>query len=431
MNILLINHYAGTPQYGMEYRPYYLAREWSSLGHKVSVVAASQSHLRSRAPIINESLTEEQIDGIRYVWLRAPTYRGNGLGRVKNILTFLMRLDSQRGRIVGAHPPDVVIASSTYTLDIFPASRIASKFGAKLFYEVHDLWPLSPMELGNMSRWHPFIMLVQRAENYACRRSDRVVSLLPKAESHLRQHGMSEGKFAYIPNGIDAHEWQSQMEPLPEEHRKILTSLRKTGSFLVAYSSTHGVANALNTVVEAARLLRDKPVYFVLVGKGPEKGALERSARESGLKNVVFLPPVPKSSVPSLLTSFDALYIGLQRQPIYRFGISPNKLMDYMMSGRPVLQAIEAGNDLVTESRCGITLRAEDPRALADATVRMMSWTPSQREDAGRRGRCYIVANHDYRALASRFLEVMALEKMPGREGIKPRAFGCEGVHSA
>jgi glycosyltransferase involved in cell wall biosynthesis len=175
-------------------------------------------------------------------------------------------------------------------------------------------------------------------------------------------------------------------------------------------------------------LLRDKPVRFVLVGKGPEKEALQRSARESKLNNVVFLPSVPKSSVPSLLTSFDALYIGLQRQPIYRFGISPNKLMDYMMSARPVLQAIEAGNDIVTESGCGITLNAEDPRALADATLRLMSWTPAQREEAGRRGRSYIVANHDYRALASRFLDVMSLEmrsgQKPDRKGIPCTANG-------
>lgn len=429
MNILLINHYAGTPQYGMEYRPYYLAREWSRLGHNVSVVASSQSHLRSRPPLINGTITEEQIDGIRYVWLRSPKYRGNGLGRIRNILTFLLRLESGTRKIVGSCPPDIVIASSTYTLDIFPASRIASRFGAKLFYEVHDLWPLSPMELGDMSRWHPFILLVQWAENYSCRRSDRVVSLLPKAESHLRQHGMSAGKFAYIPNGIDAHEWNSQMEPLPEEHRKTLESLRKTGSFLVAYAGAHGVANALHTIIEAAKLLRDKPVCFVLVGKGPEKEALQRSARESKLNNVVFLPPVPKSAVPSLLTSFDALYIGLQRQPIYRFGISPNKLMDYMMSGRPVLQAIEAGNDLVTESGCGITLSAEDPRALADATLRLMSWTPAQRDEAGRRGHAYIVANHDYRALASRFLDVMSLEMRSGRRPHRKRIpFAAPGL---
>lgn len=407
MNILLINHYAGTPQYGMEYRPYYLAREWCRLGHQVTIAAASQSHVRSRSPAFEGSLFEERIDEIRYVWLRTPSYDGNGLGRVKNMLAFLLRLELHKERIVGENPPEVVISSSTYTLDIFPSKRIASKFGAKLVYEVHDLWPLSPMELGNMSRWHPFIMLVQLAENHACAKSDCVVSLLPKAESHLREHGLAEGKFAYIPNGIDTQEWQNMNAPIPQEHQATLSSLRKTGSFLVGYAGAHGVANALHTLAEAAQLLRGKPLCFVLVGKGPEKQAIQQKVREWGLTNIVFLAPVPKASIPSLLKCFDALYIGLQHQPIYRFGISPNKLMDYMMSGRPILQAIEAGNDLVTESRCGITLRPEDPQAVARAVTEMMSWSRSQRDEAGKRGQEYILRHHDYRDLARRFLDAL------------------------
>jgi glycosyltransferase involved in cell wall biosynthesis len=391
----------------MEYRPYYFAREWSRQGHNVTIVASSQSHLRTGALSVQGSLAEEQIDGIRYVWLRGPSYQGNGLGRVMNIFSFLMRLELENKRVVGAKPPDVVIASSTYTLDIAPARRIASKFRAKLIYEVHDLWPLSPMELGNMSRWHPFIMLVQWAENYACRRADRVVSLLPKAEPHLRQHGMLDGKFAYIPNGIDVDEWQNNKTPIPEEHRKVLTSLKQTGSFLIGYAGSHGVANALHTVVNAALLLRDHPVFFVLVGQGPEKETFQRLVRERALKNILFLPPVPKWCIPSLLTSFDALYIGLARKPIYRFGVSPNKLIDYMMSGRPVLQGLDGGNDLVAASKCGISMAPEDAQALTDAALRMMSWTPSQRVEAGMRGRDYILRNHDYRTLACQFVEVM------------------------
>jgi glycosyltransferase involved in cell wall biosynthesis len=411
VNILLINHYAGAPQYGMELRPYYLAREWCRQGHHVSIVAASQSHARTRAPRVDRSLVEEWIDQIRYIWIRTPRYHGNGLARAMNMFAFVARLELGKGRVVGHNPPDVVIASSTYPLDNVPAHRIAAKARARSIYEVHDLWPLSPMELGNMSRGHPFIQLMQWAENYACRRSDQVVSLLPKAEEHLQQHGMPAGKFAYIPNGIDVEEWQREKEPIPAEHRAVLTSIQQTASFLIGYAGAHGVANALHTVVEAAKLLRDKPVCFVLVGKGPEKAVLEERARQSELKNIVFLPPVLKQCIPSLFTYMDALYLGLQRQAIFRFGVSPNKLMDYMMAGKPVIQSIEAGNDLVTESQCGISVAPEDPRALAEAALRMMNWTPSERDQAGMRGRNYVLQHHDYRVLASRFLEVMGSVK--------------------
>lgn len=407
MNILLINHYAGAPQYGMEYRPYYLAREWSRLGHHVSIVAASQSHLRTQQPRTDRPVFEEWIGRIRYVWLRTPEYHGNGVGRVLNMFAFVARLHVLKQTILQYTRPDVVIASSTYPLDNVPARRIADTAGARTVYEVHDLWPLSPMELGGMSRRHPFIQLMQWAENYGCRRADRIVSLLPKTEQHLLQHGMRPGCFSYIPNGIDVEEWENEKAPVPEEHLRVLTALKKTGSFVIGYAGAHGLANALNTLVEAAQLLRDNPVSFVLVGKGPEKPFLEQRAREGGLKSVVFLPPVLKQSIPSLFAHMDALYLGLQRQPLFRFGISPNKLIDYMMAGKPVLQSIEAGNDLVAESRCGISVAPENPGALAKAVSRMMNWSVSERAETGRRGRQYVLKHHDYRVLARRFLDVM------------------------
>lgn len=198
MNILLINHYAGSPEYGMEYRPYYLAREWVKMGHNVTIVGADFSHLRIKQP----QAGEEIIDGIRYVWLHTPAYQGNGIGRIKNMLSFLWKLYRQEKRVKGEHKPNVVIASSTYPLDIYPAHYIAKKYKAKLVFEVHDIWPLTPMEIGHMSKYHPFIMVMQMAEDYMCRHVDKVISILPKAEPHYREHGLAKGKFVHIPNGV-------------------------------------------------------------------------------------------------------------------------------------------------------------------------------------------------------------------------------------
>ena len=175
----------------------------------------------------------------------------------------------------------------------------------------------------------------------------------------------------------------------------------------MGYCGAHGLADALESLVEAGSLLRDRRVALVLVGQGPEKATLQRKAEQARLTDVSFLPPVPKVSIPVLLDSLDALFIGLKRTPIFRFGISPNKLIDYMMAGKPVIQAIEAGNDLVTESGCGFSIPPEDPRAIADAVLQLMRLSPAEREAMGRKGREYVMAHHDYRVLARQFLEAL------------------------
>ena len=220
MNILYLNHYAGSPLHGMEYRPYYLAREWVQAGHRVRMVAADHSHVRAKQP--ERPGTDpwyETIDGIAYHWYPTPPYAGNGLGRVRNIWAILRQVWSDAPRIASQFQPDVVIASSTYPMDILVAERIAKltrKTGkpCKLVFEVHDLWPLSPIELGGMSPRHPFIMLCQAAENHAYKHADVVISMLPKVADHMQSHGLDLRKLHIVPNGITLEEWQGTAPPL-------------------------------------------------------------------------------------------------------------------------------------------------------------------------------------------------------------------------
>lgn len=409
MNILLINHYAGSVRHGMEFRPYYLAREWVRRGHRVSVVAASESHLRSQAPRLDGcARLDEAIDGIHYIWLATPSYRGNGAARIRNMAAFLMRLRRDGEQLADSLKPDVVIASSTYPLDIWPAHRIARRAGARLLFELHDLWPLTPMELGGYSRWHPFIMLLQAAENFACRHADAIVSILPKVGAHLEAHGMAPGKLHLVPNGVDPAEWLEDGPELAPALAAAIERLKQDGNFVVGYAGTHGISNALQTLLDAAARLRGQPVAFVLVGAGPQKAALLQNAAVLGLGNVHFFDAIPKAQVPALLRRFDLAYIGWHRQPLYRFGISPNKLIDYMMAARPVLHAVEAGNDPVAEAGCGLTVPPEQPHAIADAILSMMALAPEQRDRLGRRGRDFALANHSYPVLGQRFLTALA-----------------------
>lgn len=400
MNILYINHYAGSPALGMEYRPYYLAREWVRAGHAVQMLAADFSHVRSVQPPAGDSV----VDGIAYRFYATPRYSGNGLGRVQNIWAFLRAVWRDTPRLLREFRPDVVIASSTYPMDIWVARRIARRAGASLVYEVHDLWPLSPIELSGMPRWHPFIVLVQAAEDAAYRHADHVVSMLPKVHDYMASRGLDLRKLAIVPNGITLDEWaEGTLPPLRDDVAQALQG----GGTVVGYAGSMGLPNALDTLLDAAALLRDTPLRFVLVGSGHEQARLAQRVADDGLANVRLLPPIPKAQVPAFLAQVDIAYIGWQRVPIYRFGIAPNKLMDYMMARRAVLHSVEAGNDPVAEAGCGLTVPPQDPQAVAAGLRRLAALPAAERAAMGERGRAFVLAQHTYPVLARRFLEAL------------------------
>ena len=402
MNILLINHYAGSPELGMEFRPYYMAKEWVKMGHQVLIVGGSFSHLRKVQPQGEEDL----IDGIRYRWVKLNTYKGNGVGRIRSMFSFVSKLWWGYKKYIGDFEPDVVIASSTYPLDIYPARRIAKYYGAKLVYEVHDLWPLSPMELGGYSNRHPFSMIMQKAENDCYKNVDAVVSMLPLAVEHMKAHGLAAGKFYYVPNGIVLADWKNPTG-LPEEHGILLNELHKKGKFIVGFAGAHGIANSLYAVIDAVALVEKQDVVLVLVGGGQEKNNLIKYTQKKKIDNVYFLPPVNKLAIPSLLKEMDVLYVGLQRQSLFRFGISPNKMFDYMMAAKPIIQAIEAGNNLVREADCGIDVEPDNKTEISKAILNLKAMSQEERIEMGENGRRFVLSHHTYQVLGKQFLDIM------------------------
>jgi glycosyltransferase involved in cell wall biosynthesis len=408
MNILLLNHYAGSPAHGMEYRPYYLAREWLRAGHAVQMLAASHSHVRTVQPVVEGGSADESVDGIAYRWYAAPAYRGNGVARLRNIAVFLARVWRDTGRLVREFRPDVVIASSTYPMDFWVARRLARRAGAKLVFEVHDLWPLSPIELSGMSPRHPFALLCSRAEGDAYRQADVVVSMLPKVHAYMASRGLDLKKLAIVPNGIVPDEWDTPPQPLRADVAAALAEARAAtagGGAVVGYAGSMGQPNALDTLLDAARLAPE--LRFVLVGGGHERERLAERVQAEGLSHVRLLPSIPKAQIPSFLLAIDIAYIGWQRVPIYRFGIAPNKLMDYMMAGCPVLHSVDAGNDPVAEAGCGLTVPPGDPQAVAQGLRRLAAMPPAERRTMGQRGRAFVLANHTYPVLARRFIDAV------------------------
>jgi len=263
---------------------------------------------------------------------------------------------------------------------------------------------MTPMELGRMSKWHPFIMLVQAAEDYAYRHADTVVSMLPKVHDYVESRGVTRDRLHIVPNGVDPREWTTGGAELQASVEVALSAIRDAGNFVVGYAGTHGVSNSLHTLLDAAALMRDDKVVFVLVGGGPEKAGLQRRAQAEQLQNVRFIDPIAKEQIPALLQRFDIAYIGWQRQSLYRFGIAPNKLMDYMMAARPVLHAVDAGNDPVGDAGCGLTVAPENPAVAAQGIRNLLALSPGERQAMGLCGKRFVMDNHVYPILSERFL---------------------------
>lgn len=405
MNIFLINHYAGTPSMGMEFRPYYMAKEWKKLGHNVTILAASYSHLRRNNPIVKKDLEEETIDGIRYLWIKTPDYEGNGISRIFNILSFIRQARKHTRFFVKKYTPDVVIASSTYPSDNYIAHKISKISKAKHIYEVHDLWPLSPMEIGNMSKYHPFIMAMQHGENFAYKHSDYIVSMLPNTKEHMQKHGLDLKKWNYIPNGIVPQDWDTP-EAIPEQLQNKILEIKANNGFIIGYSGGHAKSNSLNTLIDAARILKnEKDIFFISVGSGNEKSELVRSAYD--LNNFLFFDPISKYSIPEFLSQIDIAIAGTKKSKLYEYGVSLNKLMDYMMAKRPIIQHIDTKYDLIEISGSGISVEPENPIAIADAIIQLKNTPKEVLDQMGENGYNFVLENHDYRILSKKFLDIL------------------------
>lgn len=416
MNILYINHYAGGLKYGMEFRPFYLAREWVKRGHRVRIIAADFSHLRTINPTVKKDFEIENVEGIEYQWIKAGTYKGNGIKRALSMFRFVGKLWHNAEQIANDFNPDVVISSSTYPLDTYAAQRIKqfamcnekNKVKCKYIHEGHDLWPLTLIEVGGMNKRNPFCIIMGMAERLAYKNADAIVSVLPNTLSYMVEQGLNDTtKFNYIPNGIVKEDWYEPV-PLAGEAADCLEALHKAGKFIVLYLGGHAVSNALDTYVEAAaKIKNDKNVAFVMIGKGVEKERLMKKAKKLHADNLYFLPPVSKKMVPSVLKVADALYVGAKPCSIYRYGVSMNKLYDYMMAGRPVISGVEASNDDVAAAGCGFTVRPEASEAIITAVRKLQEMSIAERKAMGQKGREWVLKNTEYANLSEKFLQIM------------------------
>jgi glycosyltransferase involved in cell wall biosynthesis len=374
-------------------RWYFLGQALKAHGIEVEIASASYFHKYISPPTVRSALQTETIDGLVYHWLRTRAYKRRGVGQVFNQLQFVAQLFRFAGQLA-ARKPDVVVASAPHPLVIFPAARIAEKAGARLVYEVRDLWPELLCQLGNFSRAHPYVLLNGMAERYAVRHADLIVSVKPgDPEYFAGKYGVASERCAYIPNGFLPG--TSAGEPPAE-----LMRLRQNYKYLVGYVGAVSRYYGLEELVHLAAAVRDNDdIGFVVFGGGDKAADIRALAERYGLANFHMLGTIPRGQVDAALAQFDVCYAGLQDLDLHRYGISCNKIYEYMHSAKPILACYSAGYDPVREAGCGLTVAPGDSARLAEALTTLLEDTGG-RAEMGARGRRYFDDQHDFSAIS-------------------------------
>jgi len=375
----LINQFANTPELPGHTRQFEVAAGLVGYGWQLEVFASDfnltqRKYRRLRFPRL---WSTERPAGIRWTWLWVSPYRHNNWKRQLNMLSFCLHLTLRLGpaailgRFIG-RAPHVILASSPQLPAAFTCLWIARLTGIPFVLEVRDLWPQVLIDQGGKSPISPMVRLLAWMERLLYRHASTVVVLAKGAEPFVRERGARQT--AWLPNGPDLELFSPR--PMPPDGPV----------FTVLYAGAHGDANALENVIAAARCLeqQQQPVRFRFVGDGPEKQTLMHLAVD--LQCVSFEDPVPKAQIPELMAQADAILLSLKDVPLFRYGVSPNKLYDAYALGRPVITTVAGAiNAEVEEYRLGVTAAPGDPLALSLAIIHLINMSRSEREKMAER----------------------------------------------
>jgi len=394
--IWFINDYAGSKYHGMEFRNYYFAKEFVKLGYKVYIISASYMHLFKKLPDVKGSYAFEEIDGINYLWLKVPNY-GESTDKKRVLKWFVFSAKLFNLPLKQMKKPDFVIASPMAPFLTIPAYRLAKKFDVNFIYEIKDIWPLSIIELGNISENNLLIKMMSWCEKFAVKKADMIVSSLQNYGEHLQKDLSINKDFLWVNNGVNLEEIQNKVS-LPES----IQSLIPKDKFIIGYTGTIGIANTIDTLCQVAKEMKENTdILFVIVGDGKEKTNLLNRYRE--LDNILFVDPIPKAQVQSMLALFDVCYIGWRKEKIYKYGISANKIFDYMYSAKPILHAYSGEKDIIALANCGISVEAQNIDSITEGIEYIYRLPQEERDKLGKNGKKYVLEHFTYEKLARRY----------------------------
>jgi glycosyltransferase involved in cell wall biosynthesis len=381
-------------------RGYLIMRELARMGYR-SVIITSDSNQLAEVPVLEAPYLFQEVDGLQLCWVRTMKYGvAKSLRRIVSWLDFEWRLwRLPKDKLPG---PDVVIVSSLSLLTILNGFLLRWRYRCRLVLEIRDIWPLTIIEEGGFSRWNPLVLGLGFIEKLGYRYADAIVGTMPNLGAHVAAV-LGQSKLTHcIPMGVDEDTLMAG-DALPADY--VEKHLPK-GKFIVTHAGTIGITNALDTLLDCAESMQDNAeVHFLVVGEGDLRAHYQQ--KYAHLSNLSFAPRVPKQMVQSVLSHCDLLYFSVHVSEVWKYGQSLNKVIDYMLSGKPVVASYTGYPSMINEADCGSYVPAGDVAALRGEILRYVAMDATQREAIGRRGREWILANRRYETLAQNYLRIL------------------------
>ena len=407
MKIWLINNYTMLPEHGPMTRQYYFAKELSARGHEVTVFAGSHIHNSDIQLVEGERWKIWQEQPFRWVYVHTLAY---GKSRKKQILSMFQ---FYRNTAIAAQyfrkqygTPDVILGSSAHPLTALLAVRLGQKYRCKSIAEIRDLWPESIVAFGIAGPHNPAVLALRRLEKWIYKKADAVVFTMEGAYDYIVEQGWGKeiprSKVHHINNGVDLELFDYNKEHFRAED----PDLDGPNIFKVIYTGSVRRVNNLGLLVDAAKCIKDPRVKLLIWGDGDEREALERRVRDEKISNVVFKGKVEKKYIPSIVSRADLNLVHWEQAPLLKYGVSYNKLFDYMAAGRPIFSTVCPGYSIWEKYDCGRDTEDTRPEPLARELEKMAALPPEELSRLGENAR-EGSRDYDFRVLTQKLLNVI------------------------
>jgi glycosyltransferase involved in cell wall biosynthesis len=401
VKIWIYNHYAVGPNSSGITRHFDLGKELVKLGHEVTIFAASFNHqkrVEEKQYSPGEQFKVESYEGVKFVWIKTPTYYKNDHKRVLNILTYSKKVNKIALSL--AEKPDVVIGSLMHPLAALTAYYVAKRTKSLFYFEERDLWPQSLIDLGKVSPKNPLVKVLSKLELFLYRKADKILVLFDKAPQYVKSRGVSEDKVLYLPNGVDMNRYTENPEKIPQE---LQTSLSKitNNKFIVMYTGAHSLANNLDALLNIAKQVgsHTSEIQFVLIGDGPDKQKLVKRVKDENILNVHFMDAVQKELIPAILQYADAGIITMKNAEVYKWGISLNKMYDYMAAKLPIVMLSNLKDTIISKEDIGYVSEHENEIV---SNIMSLYTNPEKKAQIGEKANLVVNQTHSWSYLANK-----------------------------
>lgn len=397
--IWLINKYATPNKYP---RHFGLGKELARLGNEVTLICSTSNNVAPNdVPVFNGWKKVENHDGLKVVWMNGPSLSKNGIMRILSWFIFEFKVIITQ---LFDTKPDVVVSSSLSLMTVWSGLLLTTLRRAKFIVEIRDIWPLSLIELANMSPSNPLIRLMSVTEKIGYKKADLILGTMPNLFEHVLNvtPGM-EKKVKCLPQGVYLEIFESLAQNLSDEYIKKYIPQNK---FIVAYTGTLNPNNPIDTLLESAEILQKKNthIHFLILGNGTKKEEYQK--RAEGLDNVTFPPPIDKSEMAHFL-SFVQLGYDAFSSVLATYGLSRNKWIDYMYNECPIICSYDGYQSMINEANAGSFVPFGDPVALSEEIERYSHLPEEEIKSMGEKAKKYIVDNRQFSTLAKQFLNYL------------------------